>query len=172
VRFVLSACLIFVSCATAPLYRELPKGKGFEVLDPAFGKLVVHYNEYYASPPDTIRLNPNCDAVFGENPALTIIPWKKGSYPNPFSPSGGIQFINLKPDTMSIALLNISKDVELLAYRGLIKKGGYIIKLQIEDFAPDSLDIVKLSVGTETRYFIDRWYGMYEEIEIDELNSE
>lgn len=165
-KYIFLACIIFLSCATAPLYRDLPKGNGFEILDPEYGKLIVFHSSFKTSNIDTIHVSQHCHAIFGDSSGTTFIRPPK-EWRHIFGPVTGIVFFNLSPDTMSISLLSESKDLVHMAYKGPIQMGRYQLNFIIEDFAPDNLAIVRLSVGKETKYFKGQAHGFSRMIEIE-----
>lgn len=154
-KYIISVLLLTVSCSSASLYQELPRGESHERLHYKDESVEIHYFLWDA-PPDTLRLKPSIHAVYGYNQAVTIIPWdpNKRWY---FGPVTTLNIINLAPDTMSITLVDENYEFRKQLFLGYINMGYYRINPSVGD------NVVELSVGNVNRYFRKR-AGMFFEI--------
>ena len=150
-KYVILLIAIFISCATGPQFRELENGEVREITHPDVGKLTVEdYTKHENWPPDTLRIKPYISAVFGEDPTIELVEvefW-------PFSLPCGLAFISLQPDTMEIDFGGNNSHSRIDLYRGLILPGYYEITLGLWEHVPDSMNILGLTVGEETKYFL------------------
>jgi len=84
--------------------------------------------------------------IFGDDPRFRIKPWDP-NYPNPFCPRTSIDFINLVPDTLVIAIRRDDVIPNTQLYRGYIDRGRFSIRINLKDGLPAGPYLIDLSVG-------------------------
>lgn len=127
----------------ASISRETTK---FEMHNPDVGTIMIERHPLSVKG-DSIIMSPGL-LLFGDDPEIRVILWNS-NYPNPFCPRSSIDFINLVPDTLVLAISREDVIPDTQMYRGLIDNGRFMVRINLNENLPAGPYMIELSVGNK-----------------------